>query len=166
MPHSKSVGVILVDDTKKEAFFAIKMYYGPIGSDIDTMTTVPGVNEDNNYLRFRINYLAGYDSQATVGKMIQKALHAYSQVELSGEDHKGRRVHVCGDEAASYFVVAFLPQNTDINYKVDFRVLAKAIAGGVDEGGKFEIDDGKAYTYNVSNVTASSAVMMVKRLSQ
>ena len=172
LPHSELVGVTLVDGDKPDGTFLIKMYYGPITLDPDTKMKVPGASSGNeNYLRFRINYLDGYNSQATVGMMIRQRVSAeladyqFEQVELSNLAHKGRRVHVCGNEIASYFVQAFLQNKSAEPHTPDFTLLAKAIAGGVDEREPFDIDnDGYKYTYMVTEVTGSSAMMVVSRV--
>lgn len=172
LPHSESVGVTLVDGDKPDGAFLIKMYYGPIMRDPDTLMNVPGASSRNeNYLRFRINYLDGYNSQAIVGMMIRQRVSAeladyqFEQVELSNLAHKGKRVHVCGNEVASYFVQAFLQNKSVEPHTPDFTLLAKAIAGGVDKREPFDIDnDGYKYTYMVTGVTESSAMMVVSRV--
>lgn len=172
LPHSESVGVRLVDGDKPDGAFLIKMYYGPIMRDPDTLMNIPGASsQKENYLRLRVNYLDGYNSQAIVGSMIQKrvsavlAAYKFEQVELSNLAHKGKRVHVCGNEVASYFVQAFLQNKSADAYTPDFALLAKVIAGGVNESEPFDIDnDGYKYTYMVKEVTESSAMMMVSRV--
>ena len=172
LPHNESVGVTLVDGDKPDGAFIIKMYYGPINRDPDTRLPVPGASSQNeNYLRFRVNYLDGYNSQATVGMMIRQRVSAeladyqFEQVELTNLAHKGKRVHVCGNEIASYFVQAFLQNKSVEPHTPDFTLLAKAVAGGVDEREPFDIDnDGYRYTYMITEVTGSSAMMVVSRV--
>lgn len=172
LPHGESVGVKIVDGDKADGSFLIKMYYGVIKFDPDTrLDKVPGATSDlENYLRFRVNYLDGFNSQSTVGTMIQEGVstalkdYEFEQVELSTFGHKGKRVHVCGNELASYFVQAFLQNKSVDPHTPDFKVLAKAIAGGVDEGQVFKIDeDVHMYTYEFTEVTESSVSMRVTR---
>jgi hypothetical protein len=172
LPHSESVGITLVDGDKDDGAFMIKMYYGPIMRDPDTLMNVPGASsQEENYLRFRVNYLAGYNSQAIVGMIIRQRVSAalanyqFKQVELSNLAHMGKRVHVCGNEVASYFVQAFIQNKSANAYTPDFASLSKAIAGDVDELKPFAIDnDGHKYTYMVTEVTKSSAMMVVSRV--
>jgi hypothetical protein len=172
LPSSESVGVTLAAGNEPNASFLIKMYYGPINQDPDTRLPVPGASsQDEKYLRFRVNYLDGYNSQAIVGMMIRRRVSAeladyqFEQVELTDLAHKGKRIHVCGNEVASYFVQMFLQNKSSEPHKPDFALLAKSIAGGVNEGESFDIDnDGYKYAYMIAEITDASASMVVRRL--
>ena len=164
------VGVKIASGDKSDGSFVIKMYYGKIKEDPDVRLKVSGSdNDDQFYLRFRINYLDGLSSQVAVGNMIKNGVSSvltpmgFEHVKMStNTPHGGKRVHVCGNEVDSYFVQAFL-KNTDAEVTPNFESIAKAIAGvGADK--PFLIDD-DAYRYSYKlNTTPGEAVMTVTRL--
>jgi len=183
LPHSESVGVQIVGGDPQQGAFFIKMYYGTISGDSDIQVGhIEDAEPEDKYLRFRVNYLDGYESQSTVGNMIRDRIAGtmrfagFTQYNLTPNEptpntHMGKRVHVCGDEAASYFVQVFLSDSD--RPPPTFEQIAMAIAGVAQETASqqdpenrmsFKIgDDGYQYFYTVSEKTESSAVMRIQR---
>tara|TARA_B110001450_G_scaffold224183_1_gene221667 strand:- start:211 stop:783 length:573 start_codon:yes stop_codon:yes gene_type:complete len=174
LPNSggEPVGVKITSGNKPDGSFIIKMYYGRIKDDPDVRLSVPGSgNGDQFYLRFRTNYLDGITSQTTIGDIIKNSMGTelttlgFQHVNMTTNTttHGGRRVHVCGNEAASYFVQVFLKEEeTTLDYTPNFDQLAKSIAG-VDTGQSFTIGDGHIYSYTLLDQTTTGAVMKVTR---
>lgn len=174
LPNSggEPVGVKITSGNKPDGSFMIKMYYGKINNDPDVRLDVPGAdNGDQFYLRFRTNYLDGITSQTTIGDMIKTGVSAqlnqlgfqHVNMTTTTTTHGGRRVHVCGNEVASYFVQAFLKDQATTADTPNFNELAKSIAGvGTDQS--FTIDgDGFNYHYTLIDITDTGAVMKVTR---
>lgn len=144
--QSPEIGISIVNEgVEEKPTFIVKGYFGNVKDDNDFATEPT----DGKHLRFMLKFIGTRSDRQAFAENINKKI----QDIIKGND-LGQPIYtdsyVCGSPKNSFYVVAY-PAQADVNFQLDMKKMAKAIAGGVDENKDFKIlEDGYNYQYTVS----------------